>query len=108
MVSGLTGAIGIAAGYYHSAARKSDGTVWAWGANENGGLGDATNVDRHTPVQAVGLSGATAVAAGLNDTVALKSDGTVRAWGWNSSGQLGDNTTTDRATPVQVFGLTLW
>ena len=86
-------------------ALKSDGTVWAWGDNGYGQLGDGTTTDRTTPVQVSGLSGVTAIAAGCYHTVALKSDGTVWAWGYNGYGQLGDGTTTQRTTPVQVSGL---
>lgn len=81
----------VSAGYAHSVALKSDGTVWAWGDNTDYQLGDGTNTDRTLPVQATGLTGMTAVAAGQNHTLALKSDGTVWAWGDNTFGQLGDD-----------------
>ena len=89
----------------HSLALKSDGTVWAWGYNNYGQLGDGTTTDRHTPVSVSGLTGVTAIAGGYGHSLALKSDGTVWAWGYNSYGQLGDGTTTDRHTPVDVSGL---
>jgi alpha-tubulin suppressor-like RCC1 family protein len=94
----------IAAGQGHNLALKDDGTVWAWGLNLVGQLGDGTTIERLTPVQ-VGvppLSGVTAVAGGNNHSLALKSDGTVWTWGWNINGQLGDGTTTDRNTPAVV------
>jgi uncharacterized repeat protein (TIGR02543 family) len=96
----------VSAGLYHTVAVKSDGTVWAWGYNNSGQIGDGTTTDRLTPVQVSGLTGVIAVSAGDSHTVAVKSDGTVWAWGWNSAGQLGDGTITDRMTPVQVAGLT--
>jgi uncharacterized repeat protein (TIGR02543 family) len=96
----------IAGGGYHTVALKSDGTVWAWGYNRSGQLGDNTTTNRWTPVQVSGLTGVTAIAGGGYHTVALKSDGTVWAWGYNEYGQLGDNTQTQRLTPVQVSGLT--
>jgi alpha-tubulin suppressor-like RCC1 family protein len=104
---GLWGATvtAIAAGQYHSLALLQDGTVWAWGSNERGQLGDGTTTDRSTPMIVAGLSGVTAIAAGYNHSLALLSDGTVRAWGENGSGRLGDGTTTDRSTPVNVAGL---
>ena len=95
----------ISAGIYHTISLKSDGTVWAWGYNNEGQLGDGTTTQRTTPVQVSGLSGVIAIAGGGYHTIALKSDGTVYAWGRNSEGQLGDGTTTQRTTPVQVSGL---
>ena len=60
-------------------AIKSDGTVWAWGDNYQGQLGDGTTTNRNTPVQVSGLTGVTAIAAGVGHTVAIKGDGTVWA-----------------------------
>ena len=82
-VSGLSGVIAIAAGEYHSLALKSDGTVWAWGGNYEGQLGDGTTNNKLTPVQVSGLSGVIAIAASYRHSLALKSDGTVWAWGSN-------------------------
>lgn len=105
-VSGLSGVTSITASAGTSAyALKGDGTVWAWGSNNYGALGDGTTVDQHAPVQVSGLSGATAIGAGSSSGYALRSDGTVWAWGNNGSGELGDGTTTVRLTPVQVSGL---
>ncbi len=105
----LADVVSASAGYAHVLAALSDGTVWAWGQNRRGELGDGTAIDRATPVQVDGLTNVVAVAAGgyLNGdhSLALKADGTVWAWGFNSSGQLGDGTTTDRSSPVQVSGL---
>lgn len=95
----------IAGGYDHTIALKSDGTVWAWGYNFYGQLGDGTSTDKNTPVQVSGLTGVTAIASGNDHTIALKSDGTVWAWGFNGDGQLGDGTLTNSSTPVQVSGL---
>ncbi len=95
----------IAAGHNHSLALKSDGTVWAWGYNLNGQLGDGTTTDKLTPVQTQGISSVQAIAAGNDFSLALKSDGTLWAWGSNTNGRLGDGTTTTRTTPVQVPGL---
>ena len=103
--SSLTDVIKIASGGYHNVALMSDGTVYAWGLNDVGQLGDGTTTTRTAPIQVSGLETVTEIAAGENHTVALKSNGTVYAWGYNSSGQLGDGTTTIRSTPVQVLGV---
>ena len=81
----------IAGGDNHTVALKEDGTVWAWGDNRNGQLGEEiTTACRTTPVQVHDLTGVTAIAAGVWHTVALKEDGTVWAWGHNGRRQLGD------------------
>lgn len=105
-VSALNDVIAIAAGSDHSLALKADGTVWAWGYNGDGRLGDGTTTDRITPVQVPGLTGVVNVAAGPYHSLAVKSDGTAWAWGYNYSGQLGDGTTSNQAVPVRVSGLT--
>lgn len=91
---------------------KPDGTVWTWGLNAKGQLGNGTTTNSSLPVQALGpggtgyLSGIVAVMGGEQHNFALKSDGTVWAWGDNSHEQLGNGTTTSSSTPVQVSGLT--
>ena len=81
-------------------------TLWAWGYNMFGQLGDGTTMDRPLAVQVGGLANVVAAAAGLYHGVAVRADGTVWAWGNNAFGQLGDGTTTQRFSPVQVGGLT--
>lgn len=88
--------------YKHAAALLDDGTVWTWGLNESGQLGDGTTAARVQPRQVVGLSGVVRVSAGRCHTLALKADGTVWAWGCNSTGQLGDGTTNAALIPRQV------
>ena len=95
----------VAAGNNHSLGLKADGTVWAWGSNENGRLGNGTTTNSNTSIQVSGLNSIIAVAAGNGHSLALKADGTVWAWGKNDKGQLGDGSTTHRTTPVQVSGL---
>ncbi|RKG48667.1 kelch-like protein [Corallococcus sp. AB011P] len=95
-----------AAGDHHTLALKQDGTVWAWGSNGYGQLGDGTTTNRLTPVQVQGLTGVVALTADGAHSLALKHDGTVWAWGYNGKGQLGDGTLTTQFTPVQVQGLT--
>ena len=113
-VSNLDGAElkAIAGGANHSLALKNDGTVLAWGLNQDGQLGDGTNTDSSTPVEVKDpndpsgyLSGVKALAAGSSHSLALKDDGTVWAWGTNESGQLGDGTNANSTQPVKVANL---
>lgn len=82
-VSSLTNIIAIAAGDStdHTLALKSDSTVWAWGMNQYGQLGDGTNTDSNFPVALSSLSGVIAVSCGGWNSYALKIDGSVWAWG---------------------------
>ena len=90
----------------HSLALKSDGTVWAWGANNAGQLGDGTTTGRLAPVKVPGLTNIVAVAAGSQHSLALRGDGTVWAWGHNIVGACGDGTSITRLEPVLVHNLT--
>jgi len=87
----------------HTIALRADGTVWAWGDNSSGQVGDGTTTQRRSPVQVTALgSGNVAIAAGANHSMAIKADGTLWAWGSNASGQLGTNNTANYYSPVQV------
>ncbi len=100
----------VACGNLYTVAIKTDGTLWTWGSNSNGQLGDNTTTTRVTPVTTfAGGTNWKQVACGLQHTAAIKTDGTLWVWGFNSSGQLGDNTTTLRTTPITTFaGGTDW
>ena len=98
----------VACGDSHTAALKSDGTLWAWGYNADGQLGDGTTTSRTTPVQIGTATNWAVVACGAAYTVAVKNDGTLWAWGTNFYGQLGDGTVTSRTTPVQIGTATNW
>ncbi|WP_018654574.1 S8 family serine peptidase [Actinomadura flavalba] len=108
-VSGLTGVStlpgSVAAGFGHSLAVRTDGTVRAWGLNSAGQLGDGTTTNRTTPVTVTGLTSVLTISAGNWHNVATRWTGTGSAWGLNTSGQLGDGTTTNRSTPVAIGGL---
>ncbi len=121
LVQGLTDVIDVAGGMGHSLALKKDGTVWAWGANHDGQLGNGTQtkvsadyttvLEDHNstvPVQVTGLDHVTAIAAGWSSSFALKEDGTVWSWGSNTGGTLGQgaNAGGNQATPKQVVELT--
>ncbi len=98
----------ISGGSQHTAAIKADGTIWAWGQNTYGQLGDGTTTNRRAPVQIGTSNNWQSVAAAQLHTLALKTDGTLWAWGNNGYGQLGDGTTTDRSTPVQIGTANDW
>ncbi|MGE3843274.1 MAG: chitobiase/beta-hexosaminidase C-terminal domain-containing protein, partial [Vicinamibacterales bacterium] len=93
----------VSAGRDHTVALASDGQVWAWGANDFGQLGDASVLDRWTPVPV--MTGVVAIAAGSYHSLAIGNTGAVWSWGRNTTSQLGDGTTTHRTSPVQVAGL---
>jgi alpha-tubulin suppressor-like RCC1 family protein len=105
-LAGVFGVVEVAAGAYHSLAVKDDGSVWAWGWNAYGQLGNGTTADAAAPVRVPGLTGVVSVSAGLLHSLAVKGDGTVWAWGWNYFGQLGNGTNADNLRPVQVRGIT--
>jgi alpha-tubulin suppressor-like RCC1 family protein/subtilisin family serine protease len=105
-VEGISGVVAIAAGGYFSLALEGDGTVWAWGRNYAGELGDGTTNHRYTPVRVAQLSNVEAIAAGGIHGLALKQDGTVWAWGHGNYGQLGNGTFGNSNVPVKVVNLT--
>jgi len=101
----------VSAGGYHTAAIKTDGTLWTWGYNNYGQLGDNTVVHRSSPVQTT--AGGTTwkqVSASQYHTAAIRTDGTLWLWGYNRYfGQLGDNTVVNKSSPVQTTaGGTTW
>jgi alpha-tubulin suppressor-like RCC1 family protein len=112
-VRGLGAASGItavSAGWAHSLALRSDGSVVVWGLDNWGQLGDGGgNVDQPSPVPVIGLgpgSAVVAVSAGAFHNLAVRADGSVLAWGMDDLGQLGDGgANADQPVPVEVSGL---
>ncbi|MGE0638187.1 MAG: T9SS type A sorting domain-containing protein [Bacteroidia bacterium] len=101
-VTGLSGVIAIAAGgYAHSVALKSDSTVWTWGINEYGQLGNGTLNNSNIPVNVTSLTSVTKIAGGGGHILAVKSDSTV--WSWGAAGANGF--TSNSSIPIQVSGL---
>jgi alpha-tubulin suppressor-like RCC1 family protein len=90
------------AGEGHSLAIRSDGSLWAWGRNDHGQLGDGTNEDRSEPVQVDGAGTWKAVSAGVHHSLAIREDGTLWAWGLGADGRLGNGSTESSSVPVQV------
>jgi len=103
--SGLSSAIALSAGYWHTCALLADGGVKCWGDNQYGELGDGNLTWSGTPVSVNGIKNATTISVGQYHTCALLADRSVKCWGANHFGQLGDGTTTDRTTPVSVGGV---
>jgi hypothetical protein len=92
-----------ACGYACTAGIKDDGTLWMWGLNSDGRLGDNTVVKKSSPVQTVaGGNNWFQVACGYSYTAAVKTDGTLYLWGSNYDGQLGTNNTTSVSSPIQT------
>ncbi|MDP2106993.1 MAG: hypothetical protein Q8J76_13440, partial [Desulfobulbaceae bacterium] len=95
----------VAAGGAHALALAADGSVWAWGFNDQGQLGDGTLQYSTAPILVQGLPEIKAVSAGYTSSMALGHDGSVWTWGSNLSGELGDGTTTSRHRPIKIQGL---
>lgn len=104
-VLATTGGAAIASGLQHNLALKSDGTVWSWGYNGNGELGNGNNLNGWYPWQITSLSSIIGISAGDHHSLAVKSDGTIWTWGLNSNYQLGDGTTTSHNAPIQLSSL---
>jgi len=109
-VAGGTNWVQVNIGGRSAAATKTDGTLWVWGDNVNGGLGDNTVTPKSSPIQTI--SGGTnwkQVAVGYGYMAAIKTDGTLWTWGLNGDGQLGTNDIAHRSSPVQtIMGGTNW
>ena len=90
--------------FYGAGAIKTDGTLWMWGANDNGELGiNAQGSQRSSPVQVPGTNWAT-VNRTNKGAIATKTDGTLWSWGYNAQGMLGHNNTTKYSSPTQIPG----
>jgi alpha-tubulin suppressor-like RCC1 family protein len=100
----------VSSGDFHTAAIKTDGTLWTWGAGAAGQLGTNDTTQRNTPVTTfAGGTNWKQVSSSANHTAAIKTDGTLWTWGSGANGQLGTNDTADRSTPVTTFaGGTNW
>jgi uncharacterized repeat protein (TIGR01451 family) len=102
-VNGLGDIEAISDGAGFVLALRSDGTVWSWGANEQGQLGDGTTTQRTRPVQVLNLTNVVAISAGHFYAAALKNDGTV--WVWGGTGGFNQSNFVINSTPVQLNGI---
>lgn len=103
-----TSAVKVEAGNNYYIALKADGTVWTWGSNNYGQLGNGSTTSETYPVKVEGLTNVTDIKAGNGYCLALKADGTVWAWGKNDYGQLGNGTNVNSSVPVQVQIAFIW
>lgn len=92
----------VGVGTFHTLAIRKDGTLWAWGKNDFGQLGDGTNVDKNDPLQIGTDNNWFHVVAGLYYSLGIKTDGTLWGWGDNKAGQLGDGTKNNKNVPTQI------
>lgn len=84
---------------------RTDGTVWSFGANLYGGLGQGTTGLSAPPAPVVGLTDVVRISAGEFQSMAIKADGSLWVWGRNAQGQLGIGSSADIALPVQLTAL---
>jgi len=98
----------IAAGNSYTLAIKDDGTLWAWGANHNGQLGDGTTENKDTPIQITSSHEWQQIFTKHNSSFAIKRDGTLWAWGENRYATLGNDSINDQHTPVQITDSNNW
>jgi alpha-tubulin suppressor-like RCC1 family protein len=84
-------------------AVKSDGTLWSWGDNRFGELGNGNTTSSYSPAEVPSLSAIISVVSGGFYTLALRTDGTLWAWGFNADGELGDGTTTNELLPEEII-----
>ncbi len=95
------------AGSFHNLALKNNGTLWAWGNNNHGQLGNNTLINKNIPTQ-IGIIQWKMVKPGRLHSVGIKMDGTLWAWGDNQDASVGDGTSIDRSTPVLINSSTNW
>lgn len=109
-VGALTNWAQVSLGVNYTAAIKTDGTLWTWGVNTLGCLGQDDLIARSSPVQVGALTTWSSVSPGFYQTGAIKTDGSLWTWGNNGSGRLGlnDDETIDKSSPVQVGSLYTW
>lgn len=92
----------VSAGGLHTLAVRNNGTLWAWGANADGQLGDGSGIDQFSPIQVGADRTWIAISAGANHSAGLKADNSLWTWGRNTDGQLGNGKTVTSVIPVSI------
>jgi alpha-tubulin suppressor-like RCC1 family protein len=98
----------ISPGNYTPMAIKTNGTLWGWGLNTSGQIGQGTTTTRSSPVQVGALTDWATAQAGTSSCIAIKTNGTLWTWGAGQGGKLMQNDVADRNSPVQVGTSTKW
>jgi alpha-tubulin suppressor-like RCC1 family protein len=98
----------VSGGNLFTLASRSDGSLWAWGENVNGQLGDGLNLNRFLPGPIGSDLDWLRIDAGDDHALALKTDGSLWAWGKNRDGQVGDGTFQDENLPIRIGGAMPW
>jgi alpha-tubulin suppressor-like RCC1 family protein len=105
VVGGFTDWCQVSAGYNHSLGLRSNGSLWSWGSNNLGQLGNGNATTSSSPVSVVGgFTDWCRVSTGNNHNLGLRSNGSLWSWGNNNLGQLGDLTSSNKLSPVSVLG----
>jgi len=99
----LTSLRSVSAGEEHIVALRENGSLWAWGINSHGRLGDGTTTNRHAPTRIDTDANLVYASAGYTHTVAIGADGSIWAWGQNDWGQLGGDAASPSLFPVRVY-----
>lgn len=107
-VQTLHDAVSVAASSGNGFALTSDGSLWSWGSNSGGSLGNGSGVSAQIPVEMPNFTGALGIAAGTDTSAAIRGTGTVWSWGLNNTGQFGSgaSSATPTPTPAQATGVT--
>jgi alpha-tubulin suppressor-like RCC1 family protein len=108
-VGGLTNWKQVSAGQYFTSAIKTDGTLWSWGRDDQGQLGNGVTLTGYSsPIQIGLLSNWKQVSAGTVFTAAIKTDGSLWTWGQNSGGTIGNGSSASYSSPIQIGSLVNW
>ena len=103
--TGITDAVAITAGAYHACALIRNGSIFCWGGNYDGAIGDGTNIDAFVPSQVINITDAISVSAAGDYTCAILQDRSVSCWGTDVAGNIEEGKITTSAVPVRLKGI---